>query len=141
MQISLVSSSANIILGENQHAGLKSNLSFVCSACDESTSLQTSAYIKSTGKSFDVNKRAVYHSLKSGTGYEGLASFCAIMDTSFLSTRTYYKQVDSILGIVENYTKEELLSAVQRLWIVILDENQEVDGDETVDAAVSFDGT
>ena len=120
---------------------MKSNLSLVCSACDESTSLQTSSNITSRGKSFDVNKRAVYHSLESGTGYEGLSSFCAIMNMPCLSTNAYYKQVDSILCIVENHAKEELLSAGLRLRKIILDENQEVDNDKTMDATVSFDGT
>ena len=69
-------SSANIILQENEsgRAGLKSDLAVTCSACDESISFQTSANITKNGKSFDVNKRAVYHSLESGTGYKGLAS-------------------------------------------------------------------
>ena len=64
--------SANIILQENEsgRAGLKSDLTITCSACDESISFQTSANITKRGKSFDVNKRAVYHSLESGTGYE-----------------------------------------------------------------------
>ena len=87
-----------------------------------------------------MNKIAVYHSLESGTGYEGLSSFCAIMNMPCLSTNAYYKQVDSILCIVENHAKEELLSAGLRLRKIILDENQEVDNDKTMDAAVSFDG-
>lgn len=58
-----------------------------------------------------------------------------------LSTSSYYKQVDSILGIAEDYTKEELISAGQRLRNIILDENPELDINETLDAAVSFDGT
>ena len=58
-----------------------------------------------------------------------------------MSTSSYYKQVDSILGIVEDYTQEELISAGQRLRNIILDENPELDINETLDAAVSFDGT
>lgn len=59
------------VVGEHQPAGLKSNLFLIRSAYDESTSLQTSTNITSRGKSFNANKRAVYHSLESGTGYEG----------------------------------------------------------------------
>ena len=58
-----------------------------------------------------------------------------------MSSCSYYKQVDSILSIVEDYTKEELTSAGQRLRNIILDENPELDKNETLDAAVSFDGT
>ena len=134
-------SSANILQEtESGQAGLKSDLSLICSACDESTSLQTSANITKRGKSFDVNKRAVFHSLESGTGYEGLSSFYGIMNMPCMSTSSYYKQVDSILGIVEDYTHEELISAGQRLRNIILDENPELDLNETLDAA-SFDGT
>jgi len=131
-------SSTNITLQETEsgRAGLKSDLSLMCSACDESTSLQTSANITKRGKSFDVNKRAVFHSLELGTGYEGLASFCGIMNKPCMSTSAYYKQVDSILGIAEDYTMEELKSAG-----FILDENPELDINETLDAAVSFAGT
>ena len=120
---------------------MKSKLSLTCSTCDESTSFQTSGLISSRGKSYDVNKRVVYHSLESGTGYEGLVSFCAIMGMPCLSRNAYYKQVNSILSVIDSYTKEELLSAGQRLRKVILDENQDSNCDDTIDTAVSFDGT
>ena len=94
---------------------MKSKLSLICSTCDESTSFQTSGLISNRGKSYDVNKRVVYHSLESGTGYEGLVSFCAIMGMPCLSRNAYYKQVNSIISVTESYTKEELLSAGQRL--------------------------
>jgi len=41
-------------------------------------------------------------------------------------TSSYYKQVDSILGIVEDCTQEELISAGQRLRNIILDENPDL---------------
>ena len=82
------------------------------------------------GKSFDVNKRAVCHSLESGTGCEGLASFCGNMNMPCMSTSFYYKQVDSILSIMDDYTKEELISAGQRLQNIILDEYPELDNNE-----------
>jgi len=126
---------------ESGQAGLKSDLLLICSACDESTSLQTSANITKRGKSIDVNKRAVFHSLELGTGYEGLGSFCGIMNMPCMSTSAYYKQVDRILGIAQDYTMEELKSAGQRLRNIILDENSELHINETLDAAVSFDGT
>ena len=58
-----------------------------------------------------------------------------------MSTSAYYKQIDSILSIAEDYTMEGLKSAGQRLRNVILDENSELDINETLNAAVSFDGT
>lgn len=57
-----------------------SDLSIHCNSCDESTPWQTSPNLAKKGKSFDVNRRAVYHSIETGSGYEGLSSFCAIMN-------------------------------------------------------------
>lgn len=82
----------------------------------------TSGNITKRGKSYDVNRRAVYHSIESGTGYEGLASFCEVMNMPCLSTRAYYKQVDSVLDVLEDEAKEELISAGQRLRQVIIEE-------------------
>ena len=93
--------SANLTLEEraSSRAGLMSNLSLNCSACKESSQLLTSGNIAKRGKSYDVNRRAVYHSLESGTGYEGLASFCGVMNMPCISTRAYNKQVDNILEL------------------------------------------
>ena len=51
------------------------------------------------------------------------------------------KQVDSILEVVEDYTKEELAQAGQRLRNIVLNENPDLDKNQTLDVAVSFDGT
>jgi len=42
------------------------------------------------GKSFDVNRRAVWHSIESRTGYEGLSSFGAMINIPCLSRAAYY---------------------------------------------------
>ena len=122
-------------------AGLKSDLSISCDGCDGSTSFQTSNNISSRGKSFDVNRRAVFHSLETGSGYEGLSSFCSIMNMPCLSKQAYYKQVETILDVLEKVTKEELISAGQKLRNMILEETGGPDTGDVVDAAVSFDGT
>lgn len=137
-----ISASLTVEESTSRRAGLMSKLSFNCSACEESSPLLTSGNISKRGKSYDVNRRAVYHSIESaGTGYEGLASFCGVMNMPCLSTRAYYKQVDSILDVLEKESKIELLSAGQRLRQAILQENDELDCTMTLDAAVSFDGT
>ena len=106
----------NLIIEETSgRAGLKSDLSISCDSCDGSTSFQTSNNISSRGKSFDVNRRAVFHSLETGSGYEGLSSFCSIMNMPCLSKQAYYKQVETILDVLEKVTKEELISAGQKL--------------------------
>ena len=93
------------------------------------------------GKSYDINRRAVYQAIESGSGYEGLATFCSIMNMPCLSKPAYYKQVDNILEALEDEAKEEMRKAGERLRQHILDENPDKDENNTVDAAVSFDGT
>ena len=118
-----------------------SDLSIHCNSCDESTPWQTSANLAKKGKSFDVNRRAVYHSIETGSGYEGLSSFCAIMNMHCLSRAAYYKQVDVILEALESEVKEVLKGAGQRLQKLIMEENGISDSTAIIDAAVSFDGT
>ena len=58
-----------------------------------------------------------------------------------LSKPAYYKQVDNILEALEDEAKEEMRKAGERLRQHILDENPDKDENNTLDAAVSFDGT
>ena len=72
------------------------DLSVECSVCLDATPLKTSYTITKRGQSFDVNRCAVYHSLETRGGYEGLVSFCSIMNMPRLYEPAYYKQVDTI---------------------------------------------
>ena len=66
----------SLILKENSSGrnGLMADLSVECSSCLEAKPLKTSDTITKKGQSFDVNRRAVYHSLETGGGYEGLVT-------------------------------------------------------------------
>lgn len=81
-----------------------SSLSFHCSDCSESTPLETSAKVTNRGKSFDVNRREGYHSMGTGSGYEGLSSFFEIMTTPCMSKAAYYKQLEHILEAIPGGT-------------------------------------
>ena len=133
----------NLLLKENasSRAGLMSALSLECSSCEQATSLQTSATITQRGRSFDVNRRAVYHSLETGSGYEGLASFCSIMNMPCISKVAYYKQLEVIMEAQEDEAQEEMNRAGQKLHQTVLEESDEQDSNAVVDVAVSFDGT
>ena len=133
---------ANLTVAENSaaRAGLMSDLSLCCDGCDQSTRMQTSINITQR-ESYDVNRRAVYHALESGSGYKGLASFCGVMNMPCLSLSAYHNQVDTILDGLEDVTKEELVNADQRLRKLLIEENGESDSTTVLDAAVSFDGT
>ena len=118
-----------------------SELSLQCNTCHESTPFLTSSSVTQRGTSYDINRRAVYHAIETGGGYEGLATFCSIMNMPCLTKTAYYKQVDNILDALEDEAKEEMRKAGERLRQHILDENPEKDENEILDAAVSFDGT
>ncbi|XP_032225581.2 uncharacterized protein LOC125561399 [Nematostella vectensis] len=120
-------------------AGLKSSFEVKCSSCHETETLTTSSQIHQRGKSFDVNRRVVYHSLESGNGYEGLASFCRVMNMPCVSKAAYYKQLDIIVNAQEEEGRREMCSAAKRLRQKLIgDDGKEF---ELLDVAVSFDGT
>lgn len=118
-----------------------SELSLQCNTCHESTPFLTSTSVTQRGTSYDINCRAVYHAIETGGGYEGLATFCSIMNMPCLTKTAYYKQVDNILEALEDEAKEEMRKAGERLRQHILDENPDKDENDILDAAVSFDGT
>ena len=93
---------------ETGKSGLKSDLSLQCNKCDESFQFQTSSNITPKGKSFDVNRRAVYYAVESGCGFEGLQSFCSMMNMPCMTKGAYYKQLDIVLSALENEAKDEM---------------------------------
>lgn len=95
---------------KNGRRGLMTELSVQCSSCPEESPLETSFSITKRGQSLDINRRAAYHSLETGGGYEGLASFCSIMNMPCLSKPAYYQHVDTILNALElesSWTKND----------------------------------
>ena len=72
--------------------GLKSSLYVECSNCKlkKRTFLPTSKNITDKGKSYDINRRAVFTSLELGIGFNGLETFCAHLDLKCLGDKSYY---------------------------------------------------
>ena len=95
-------------------------------------SLSTSKSVTQRGTSYDINRRAVYHAIETGSGYEGLAAFCSIMNMPCLTKAAYHKQVENILEALENEANEEMRNAAERLRQHILDENPEKDEQDEV---------
>ena len=126
----------------SSRAGLMSEFSLVCSACDHTTSIKSSSCVTQRGRSFDVNRRAVYHSLESGGGYEGLSSFCTVMNMPCISKTAYYKQLEIILKAQEDEAQAELTKAGEKLHQIIKDEEcDQHEENDIFDVAVGFDGT
>ena len=67
------------------------------------------------GRSFDVNRRALYHSLETGGGYESLSSFCAIMNIPCMSKQACSAHVEIILAGQEIEAHTELSKAAEQL--------------------------
>ena len=122
---------------------LKSSLYVECCDCKKRTFLPTSKNITDKGKSYDINRRAVFASLELGIGFNGLETFCTQLDLKCLGDKSYYKQLDttSILNIIEQDTLEEMKSAGLRLPKVLQKDDQNVTDENVSDIAVSFDGT
>ncbi|CAB4009763.1 Hypothetical predicted protein [Paramuricea clavata] len=118
------------------------DLTIKCNICSGSTSCETSLSVSERGKLYDVNRRAGYHSLETGSGYEGLVPLCSIMNMPCLSLPFYHKMVDTILVVVEAEAHEEMQLEGQKVQDFISKENREqVNDDTVVDTAVSFDKT
>ena len=105
------------------------------------TPRKTLPSVTKRGQSFDVNRCAVYHSHETGGGYEGLVTFCSIMNTPCLSKPAYYKQVNTIMEALEAEAEDDMRAAGQKVHVHILKENAQLTSDAILDAAVSFDGT
>ncbi len=99
------------------------DLSAKCSSCEEKISLETSGQETTNGKCADVNRRAVYHSVESGGGYEGPASFCGIMNMPCVNKTTYYQHLETIVKALEGEAGQEMKEAAQSLRERVLNEN------------------
>ena len=121
--------------------GLMTDLFVRCNECEEGPILKSSSKITRRGQSFDVNRRAVYHSLETGGGYEGLRTFCSIMNMPCLAEPAYYKLVKAILEALEAEANKEMKKTGTQIREHILKENNLESSGEIVDVAVCFDGT
>lgn len=117
------------------------DLRATCSSCKKEVTLETSSSITNNGKSADVNRRAVYHTVESGSGYEGLSSFCAVMNMQCMSKTAYYQHLERIVIALEAEAKEEMKEAAKSLRKKVLEESGCKDVNSVVDVAISFDGT
>ena len=83
----------------SRKAGFVADLNLECTKCNQTTAIMTSTSVTERGTSWDVNRRAVYHSVETGGGYEGLASFCSIMNMPCMTKTAYYKQESACWSI------------------------------------------
>ena len=93
--------------------GFVADLNLECTKCNQTTAIMTSTSVTERGTSWVVNRRAVYHSVETGGGYEGLASFCSIMNMPCMTKTAYYKQLDNVFDAVEAEAEEKMKRAGQ----------------------------
>ena len=103
--------------------------------------MATSGNSSTKGVSYDVNRRLVYNTIELGFGYEGLATLSSIMKMPCLTKGAYYKQLESIVAVLEVECSEEMKRVSANIHKMVLEENQEIDEGQPVDILVSFDGT
>lgn len=89
-------------------------LSVQCSSCQEESPLQTSFITERGICGYQPACTVVYHSIATGGGYEGLTSFCSIMNMPCLSKPGYYQHVETILDALELDTQEGMEAAGQK---------------------------
>ena len=135
--------------------GMGSVLLFECSFCKTCTYFTTSdvrrerlAEIKKTGATrpqdhFDINRRAVLASLKTGIGFSGMQTMSSVMMFPLSANRdTWVSHSKKILPIAKNYIRRTLDAAREQLRETILNCNEQVyDRNIPVEVGVSYDGT
>ena len=126
---------------EDRRQGLLSKLIVECSTCNNVEVLDTSTSVSRRGTSFDVNRRLVYSSIEMGGGYEGLATLCSIMNMPCTSKTAHYKQLETILEVLERECLSELKRVGDKVRKSVLMMNTELDVGQPADIAVSFYGT
>ena len=97
---------------------------------------------KTPGK--DVNRRVVYGAFEMGTGREGIAKLCELLDMPFtISIDTWYRHENALLDAHTSVIQEVLAKNWAEARKLAFLEMDEEDSDETAVAEiqVSFDGT
>ncbi|XP_062501523.1 uncharacterized protein LOC134178653 [Corticium candelabrum] len=128
---------------ESKRQGWMSSLRLRClSCCWVGNSFGTSPRrqgMEAGGKSYDVNRRAVFASLVMGESSSGLQQFCAVMGMPPPSKQASWDMHMKKIGETLQQTSEE---SIQRAVDEIRTKHgHELQEDEITDEAVSFDGT
>ncbi len=70
--------------------------------------MSTSGNASTKGVSYDVNRRLAYTTIEFECGYERLATLLSIMNMPCLTKGAYYKQLESIMAVLESECSEEM---------------------------------
>ena len=92
----------------SRQTGFSSRLSTKCSSCQNIDMMATSGNSSTKGVSYDINRRLVYTTTELGCGYERLATLSSIMNMPCLTKGAYYKQLESIMAVLEVECSEEM---------------------------------
>ena len=126
----------------NQQRGLFSGLAMVCSNCKRSTPLPTSLPRPGVGVSYDVNRLAAYAMGEIGGGRSLMENICSIFNMPPPPNKTSWSQHNTAIYTVLNEELDiELANSGYRLREKLLNENDDLDPEDTLDAVVSYDGT
>ncbi|XP_030849798.1 uncharacterized protein LOC100891291 [Strongylocentrotus purpuratus] len=117
--------------------GLCSSLLLQCTGCKMEHRFTSSpnAVAEGAGQSAEVNKRSVLAACEVGLAREALADFCGYMDKSY-QDHIYRLHLETN-EVCETQMKE----AGERVREVVLNANPELNSDDVLDVAVSYDGT
>ena len=108
-------------------------LSTKCSSCQNIDMMITSGNSSTKGVSYNVNRQLVYTTIELGYDYEGQAMLSSIMNMPCLRKGAYYKQLESIMAVLEVECCEEMKQVGANIHKMVLQENQEIDEGQLVD--------
>ena len=128
---------------ENENNGMCSKLSFVCLGCGNKVNFRTSKVLPdSAGVSYEVNRRAAYAATEMGVGREAIEDFTGIMGMPPPSkNKSWHQHCKVVNKAAEEEFEENTKTAGLNLRKTLEINIENSTGEETLDVAVSFDGT
>lgn len=106
-----------------------------CSTCNKEVS-RTMSSSKIDSFTYDVNRRFVAGMLNAGLGHGGADKFCYVAGLSNMSQPSFNEHTNAIFDASKKFSSAQKEKAIQKVREV-----HGVTGSETLDLAVSFDGS
>lgn len=127
-----------VVEDTSKRAGLSSTFYFECTVCKHRVDMDTSMKVEGKARSFDVNRRTNFAMGELGLGREALATICEILNMPQpISDSAYQKHNKSVNLATRRVLEEKLSESGHRLRKFLHNDDET----ETLDIAVSFDGT
>ncbi|XP_072163439.1 uncharacterized protein [Diadema setosum] len=128
---------------DQQRNGLCSTLVLRCSICKMEHTFRTSPNVAGgAGQSAAINRRSVLGAMEVGLGREALADLCAYMNLPApVNSKSFQDHLNHLHTTSSETADQQMAEAGQRVREMVVAENPELEEEEVLDVAVSYDGT